>query len=262
MRRLEIAEVVKRVIAQVYNDNQFIRSDEVLLLLQTIESTFEIKFDARIYETSKLFINQYPDIGISKHLIIQFLNDLLEIDLIDLVYEQGEDLNGNQSIDNFYSETTSPVKLNSEEVENNDTIALQENHLKELENHINSRISSISEKFSDTSRKKKYSSSFALSTKTLFTTFNSVLFSVITYSNKIITIINIALIIISLGLLTLETLNIKINIFPIVYRLFIYPTSKDIYWWQRIPIAEEKIWVLLDYIRQADRQFIQSSKRF
>jgi len=265
-------ERVYNIIVHFNEEAPFILAQQLIQLLQSIEIHFGIILDAKYHQVINLFINQSNDIAINKQLVLEFLNDLLETNLAnhinDLVHEQ-QSWNNEKDIEGHNILTSSPMEFKHESCSNDlkdtnnknlfadDTVSFHRKELEKLDDHINSRISDLGTNSNSIPSQQSHTPSvnhlqfFSKFFTSMFHQITRILFS----SNKIILISNSILIsiistIIILQNFTLSSFNFKI--YSHIYKLFIYKTYSDLYWWQRLPFLEQKIWKLLDFIKFKD----------
>ncbi len=259
MKYTQVKEKIEYLINCLNEDESYILAAQITQLLTLIELNFGINLDAKIHEVSNLFINQYYDVAMRKVLLLDFINDLVELDIISLVNEMvNESLSSNiKKVDKKYPlVTNSPLPK-----ENNDTILLQEKQLKDLDDHINSRISSLGNSFNELPKPYTPENKHTSTCPIFFTILFNKIYSLSITPNQLTLILNLILVSLLSITVTFQNFEVPFNIYNLTYKLFIYPTSKDLYWWQKIPYTEQKIWGFLDYIKFKDQNFTMDAKR-
>lgn len=259
MEYTQVEGKIEDLINCLNEDESYILAAQITQLLTLIEVNFGINLDAKIHEVSNLFINQYYDVAIRKVLLLDFINGLVELDIISLVNEMiNEKSSSNIEKDDkkYPLVTSSPLPK-----ENNDTISLQEKQLKDLDDHINSRISSLGNSFNESPKPYRPENKNTSTCLIFFTILFNRVYSLLITPNQLALVLNLMLVSLLSITITFQNFEVPFNIYNLIYKIFIYPTSKDLYWWQKIPYTEQKIWFFLDYIKFKDQNFTMDTKR-
>ncbi|CCH40782.1 hypothetical protein BN7_316 [Wickerhamomyces ciferrii] len=244
------SKITKRLqlIIQNYKESQdSISISDISEFLGIIDDVFHVNWNHQhIHETLSLFTKQYSNILINKSILLEFLNDLFDIDLINMIGKT-------ENSSNNHDWLTSPSSLSPQfQNQNIDTISLQQEHLNEFNNQFNDKISKLNDGL--VNNEENHSSIPKISNKYGFSTkIYQFLINFLLSTNDFILLLNLLLILIIIVIIINQFIDLSPFLINFGKKILIYDNSFDLYWWQ-LPILEEKIWKFIDFIQKKEEE--------
>lgn len=240
MDSLSIESGLRDILLTLNKDKPYVTSAQIHQFLDATELKFNVFLDSGYWNTVRLFISKYPDLEVDKNIFLEFLDDLLQVDLVKYLSEK---IDHNEQLQRT-SSLGSPLRLSENQP---DEIQITGN--------VSTKPSicdyiSASPMRTERLSKKKPRRVIRISIFGLLRSFLSKFTAALPW-------INVVLFLFVIALLLLQNINPHRHIFPVLKRIFLYSSTDDLYWWQEIPWLEKRVWKFLEWMNIEETEPLQ-----